>query len=92
MFLLIPRVDSDLTEVSFIFVFKLVEAYHFTTKPHHNIFTRVQAENEKKSPSTFPKGFDPRIDLAAFFQPPGIVFTYHPGLLARLHKNGTKQL
>ena len=47
---------------------------------------RVQAENEKKSPSTFPKGFDPRIDLATFFRPLGIVFAYPLGLLARLHK------
>ena len=34
----------------------------------------MQAENKKNSPSTFPKGFDPRIDLATFFRPPGLVF------------------
>ena len=33
------------------------------------VFIRVQAENGKISPTTFPNGFDPRIDLAPFFLP-----------------------
>ena len=57
---------------------------------HLNVLIRVQAENKKISPSTFPKRLGPRIDLAAFFWPPGIAFTYHPGLLARLHKKWDK--
>ena len=31
---------------------------------------RVQAENEKNSPTTFLKRFDPRIDLSPFFDCP----------------------
>ena len=50
----------------------------------------MQAENKKNTPGIFPKWFDPRIDLAAIFWPPGIVFTYLPGLLARLHKKWDK--
>ena len=46
-----------------------------------NVYTRVQAENKKNTMGTFPKRFDPRIDLAPFFLPPGTVFTYHQGLL-----------
>ena len=42
---------------------------------------RVQAENKKNSPGTFRNQFDPRIDLAPFFLPPGTVFAYHPGHL-----------
>ena len=42
---------------------------------------RVQAQNEKISPTTFPKRFDPSIDLAPIFWPPETVFTYHQGLL-----------
>ena len=56
------------------------------------VYIRVQAENEKFSPSTFLNGFDPRIDSAPFFLTSGTVFTYHQGLLARFAKNGTKQL
>ena len=55
-----------------------------------SITSRVQAENEKFSPSTFRHGIDPKNDLAAFFQPPGIVFACPPGLLARLHKKWDK--
>ena len=47
------------------------------------IIIRVQAENENFSPPTFPKGFDPRIDLALFFRPPDVVFAYLIGLLGR---------
>ena len=46
-----------------------------------NIATRGQAENKKISPSTFPNGFDPRIDLAPIFLTSGTVFTYHQSLL-----------
>ena len=42
---------------------------------------RVQAKNENFSTPTFPKWFDPRIDLAPFFRPPDIVFACPPGLL-----------
>ena len=41
----------------------------------------VQAENGNFSDPTFQNGFDPRIDLAPFFWPPDMVFTYHPGPL-----------
>ena len=44
---------------------------------------RVQAKNEKISTPTFPKWFDPRIDLAPFFRPPEFVFTCLIGLLRR---------
>ena len=43
---------------------------------------RVQAENKKNTQGTFLNQFDPRIDLAPFFLPPGIVFTYLIGLLS----------
>ena len=45
------------------------------------IFIRGQAENKKNTPGTFRNQFDPRIDLAPFFLPPGTVFAYHPGHL-----------
>ena len=51
---------------------------------------RVQAENEKFSPSTFPNGIDPKNNLAAIFWTSGTVFTCHQGLLARLHKKWDK--
>ena len=46
-----------------------------------SFFIRVQAENENFSRGTFRNRFDPRIDLAPFFLPPGVVFTYLIGLL-----------
>ena len=51
---------------------------------------RVQAENKKNTPSTFWHGIDPKNDLAAIFLTSGTVFTYPPGLLARLHKKWDK--
>ena len=47
------------------------------------VVSRVQAKNEKFSTPTFPKWFDPRIDLAPFFRPPEFVFTCLIGLLRR---------
>ena len=40
----------------------------------------MQAENENFSTPTFPKWFDPRIDLTPFFRPPDLVFAYLIGL------------
>ena len=45
------------------------------------MMSRVQAEYEKFSPSTFLKRFDLSFDLAAIFLTSGTVFTYHIGLL-----------
>ena len=67
------------------------QAYAGTRLKTTSIYVnRVQAENEKISPSTFPNGFDPRIDLAPFFFTSSTVFTYHQSLLARLNKKWDK--
>ena len=50
-------------------------------KATHYVNIRVQAENKKNTPGTFWHGIDPKNDLAAFFLPPGVVFTYHRSLL-----------
>ena len=53
----------------------------FTILEVVTINTSVQAENGNFSDPTFQNGYDPRIDLAPFFWPPDMVFTYHPGPL-----------
>ena len=56
-----------------------------STSRNHRVYycinIRVQAENKKNTPGTFRLGIDPKNDLAAFFLPQGVVFTYLPGLL-----------
>ena len=56
------------------------------------LYISVQAEIFLFSDPTFLEGFDLKFHMPGHFPPWEVVFTYHPGHFAILHKNRTKLL